>query len=163
MIKLISNPNTRLEEVLALNNQNTPHVNALSPSDLDELIQASASFQVATDEADQLAGFVLLLREGAAYTSLNYQWFSKTLSEFLYVDRIVVVPEFRGFGVAQLLYDHARAIAKDQAVPWLTCEVNLEPPNPRSLAFHHRQGFEELGQQATEGGLMTVSLLGVKF
>ena len=118
---------------------------------------------MATDEADQLAGFVLLLREGAAYTSLNYQWFSKTLSEFLYVDRIVVVPEFRGFGVAQLLYDHARAIAKDQAVPWLTCEVNLEPPNPRSLAFHHRQGFEELGQQATEGGLKTVSLLGVKF
>jgi len=163
MIKLISNPNTRLEEVLALNNQNTPHVNALSPSDLDELIQASASFQVATDEADQLAGFVLLLREGAAYTSLNYQWFSKTLAEFLYVDRIVVVPEFRGLGVAQLLYDHARAIAKDQAVPWLTCEVNLEPPNPRSLAFHHRQGFEELGQQATEGGLKTVSLLGVKF
>jgi predicted GNAT superfamily acetyltransferase len=45
------------------------------------------------------------------------------------------------------------------AVQNLTCEVNLAPPNPRSLAFHHAQGFQEMAQQMTDGGLKRVSLL----
>jgi predicted GNAT superfamily acetyltransferase len=41
----------------------------------------------------------------------------------------------------------------------VTCEVNLDPPNPRSLAFHERLGFREVGRQATKGGAFTVVLL----
>ena len=41
----------------------------------------------------------------------------------------------------------------------MTCEVNLEPPNPESLAFHDRLGFGRVGEQATKGGSVVVALL----
>lgn len=41
----------------------------------------------------------------------------------------------------------------------LTCEVNLEPPNPHSLAFHHRLGFTQVGEQVTTRGTVRVALL----
>jgi predicted GNAT superfamily acetyltransferase len=146
-------------EVLALNNDNTPHVNALSAQALDALIAQAASFRVMTNQDKALSGFVLLLREGQSYESLNYRWFSETFETFLYVDRIIVAPHCRGAGVAQALYDHATALAQTMGIKNLTCEVNLAPPNPRSLAFHHRQGFQEMAQQMTDGGLKRVSLL----
>ncbi len=40
----------------------------------------------------------------------------------------------------------------------LTCEVNLEPPNPASLEFHRRIGFSEVGRLNTRDG-RTVALL----
>lgn len=45
------------------------------------------------------------------------------------------------------------------SAPVLACEVNLDPPNPRSLEFHRRFGFEQVGMQKTEGGKKTVSLM----
>ncbi len=43
--------------------------------------------------------------------------------------------------------------------PVLTCEVNVRPRNEPSLRFHHSIGFREVGQQDTDGGNKTVSLL----
>lgn len=40
-----------------------------------------------------------------------------------------------------------------------TREVNLDPPKPGSLAFHRRLGFASVGEQATTGGSVTVTLL----
>ena len=45
------------------------------------------------------------------------------------------------------------------STPWLLCEVNVRPLNAGSLRFHHRIGFTEVGQQDTDGGRKTVSLL----
>ena len=41
----------------------------------------------------------------------------------------------------------------------LCCEVNLEPPNPGSLRFHHRIGFTEVGQSIPEYANYRVSYL----
>ena len=41
----------------------------------------------------------------------------------------------------------------------MTCEVNIEPPNPASLAFHARMGFDRVGEQSTKGGEVVVALL----
>ena len=41
----------------------------------------------------------------------------------------------------------------------LCCEVNVRPRNDASLRFHHSIGFREVGQQDTDGGNKTVSLL----
>ena len=43
--------------------------------------------------------------------------------------------------------------------PVLLCEVNVRPRNDASLHFHHSIGFREVGQQDTDGGAKTVSLL----
>ncbi len=104
-------------------------------------------------------GFVVTLAPGADYQSENYTWFQSRSHDFLYVDRIVVSEGARDKGVGRLLYtavfDEARALGAAEVF----CEVNLEPPNPGSLRFHYRLGFEEVGQQATKGGEVLVSLL----
>ncbi|MDA0957624.1 MAG: GNAT family N-acetyltransferase [Proteobacteria bacterium] len=147
------------DTMLALNNANTPHVNALTGDALQALIGQAAGFRALVGEDERLAGFMLLIGEGQSYQSLNYQWFSKHMTDFLYVDRIVIEPEHRGLGAAVELYAWAKALASSQKIKWLTCEVNLSPPNPRSIAFHQRQGFSEIGQQKTDGGQKTVSLM----
>ena len=34
----------------------------------------------------------------------------------------------------------------------LGLEVNVDPPNPQSMAFHLGRGFEEVGRQVTDYG-----------
>ncbi len=41
----------------------------------------------------------------------------------------------------------------------VTCEVNLVPPNPGSLAFHHRLGFERMGELQHIPGEKEVAML----
>ena len=65
--EMSQDPQRFRSEVLALNNDNTPHVNALSEQALDALIAQAASFRVMTNQDKTLSGFVLLLREGQAY------------------------------------------------------------------------------------------------
>jgi uncharacterized protein len=106
-----------------------------------------------------LAGFVLAMAAGLDYDSENYRWFEARGVDHLYVDRIVVAESQRGRGWGPLLYaavfDEARARGCDE----VTCEVNLEPPNPGSLSFHRRLGFDQIGTQATKGGAVVVALM----
>ena len=46
------------------------------------------------------------------------------------------------------LFDRARAAGHDRIV----CEVNLDPPNPGSDAFHAKMGFAEVGRAELEPG-----------
>ena len=41
----------------------------------------------------------------------------------------------------------------------VTCEVNVKPENPNSLAFHKKMGFKEKSKMVTNGGEKVVSLL----
>ncbi|MDD5263777.1 MAG: GNAT family N-acetyltransferase [Candidatus Bipolaricaulis sp.] len=65
---------------------------------------------------------------------------------FLYLDRMVVAPSFRGCGVGGAF--HAAAAGLD----WLVGEIDLDPPNPVSLAYHERLGFVDVGQQTLPSG-----------
>jgi Predicted acetyltransferase, GNAT superfamily len=58
-----------------------------------------------------------------------------------------------------VLYRAVEDEARRQGASAVTCEVNLEPPNPGSLAFHHREGFRDLDTQATKGGAVVVQLM----
>jgi predicted GNAT superfamily acetyltransferase len=40
----------------------------------------------------------------------------------------------------------------------VVCEVNVDPPNPTSRAFHLRMGFGEVGHATLPGGTKTVSI-----
>jgi predicted GNAT superfamily acetyltransferase len=151
-----------LAGVLALNQAHVPHVGALDADRLDTIVQQCSLALVAVDDegADAgPAGVVLVLAPGADYDSPNYRWFCEHHDDFRYVDRIAVAGHAHRSGLGRRLYgavfDHARA----GGAPWVTAEVNLEPPNPGSLAFHHRLGFREVGQQDTYGGSVRVSLL----
>lgn len=144
-------------EILRLNRQALPHVNDISPQMLEELAGQSLLMPVVR-VAGRLAGFVIVLDETARYGSPNFQYFRRCYPSFAYVDRIVVADPFRRQGLSSALYGHvARGCAGCK--PVLTCEVNLQPPNPGSLAFHEAAGFRAVGVQDTEGGAKTVQLM----
>ncbi len=146
-----------LPDLLSLNESALPHVNSLTLDALRTLADQSCYLKVAHVGA-QLAGFLLALAPGQPYGSLNYRWFCRHFERFVYVDRVVVADVFWGRGIGKALYEDLDRVARVQAA-WLTCEVNLLPPNGSSLAFHRRLGFREVGQQDTNEGKKRVCLL----
>lgn len=144
-----------LDVVQALNESAVPHVNSVSIETLERLMNQAAYFRV-FEARGAVGAFLLGFAPGAAYGSENYRWFSDRYAQFMYIDRIAVAPEYRGKGFALFLY---RDIERFMSAPVLACEVNLDPPNPRSLEFHRRFGFEQVGIQKTEGGTKIVSLM----
>jgi predicted GNAT superfamily acetyltransferase len=102
---------------------------------------------------------VIALAPGQIYQSMNYRWFSENFEQFLYIDRIMVSPDFRRRGVATLIYDELGQVCQQAGLQRLTCEVNIMPPNPGSLALHESIGFIQAGTQKTDGGKKEVSLL----
>jgi hypothetical protein len=81
------------------------------------------------------------------------------LAERSHLAVAVVADGFRGQGLGQVLYDAIFGAARQELLAEVLCEVNLEPPNPGSLAFHDRLGFTEVGQLSTKGDTVVVSLL----
>jgi predicted GNAT superfamily acetyltransferase len=143
--------------VRALNNSATPHVNELSADAFAWIAARADYFRVAVDPTGIL-GFVIALKPGHEYWSLNYQWFTRRGGEFLYLDRVVVAGHARGRGVGRALYDDIDRFASGRW-PVIALEVNLLPPNPGSLAFHERLGFRRVGVLEDEGGTKAVALM----
>lgn len=143
--------------ILALNQA---FVSVLSPLDEARLarLHAQAALHRVIGDAGRIDAFVLLLREGADYDSPNYRWFAQRYARFLYVDRIVVAADNHARGAGSMLYRDVMALARRDAVPIITCEFDIEPPNPASARFHASQGFREVGRQQLHGGRKTVSL-----
>ncbi|MFP5322581.1 MAG: GNAT family N-acetyltransferase [Acidimicrobiia bacterium] len=134
----------------ALNQANVPEVGPLDDERLALFAEQACRFQVVVDEGAVLGLFVGLT-EGVPYDSPNYRWFSERHERFAYVDRIALAPELRGEGVADALYAAFEDLAASTGRPVVCAEVNVEPPNPRSMRFHERRGFEVVGEQAPYG------------
>ncbi|KAF0099282.1 MAG: N-acetyltransferase GCN5 [Rhodospirillaceae bacterium] len=97
--------------------------------------------------------------QDADYDSPNYLWFRERHRRFVYVDRIVVAPAMRKRGLASRLYEDLLRVAKDAGHDRVVCEVNSDPPNPASDAFHAAFGFVEVGHASIHGGAKTVRYL----
>ena len=100
---------------------------------------------------------MLALDERAIYASENFGYFKRNYPQFAYVDRIVVSPDYRRAGIGARLYANLFTEASDKTR--FTCEVNVRPPNPGSLAFHERLGFATVAEQDTGGGEKRVALM----
>jgi predicted GNAT superfamily acetyltransferase/ubiquinone/menaquinone biosynthesis C-methylase UbiE len=146
------------DELVALNDAAAPAVPITPAPQLARLI-GLAELALGLERDGRLVGFVIAMSPGAAYESENYAYFEARGVDHLYVDRIVIAETERGRGLGVLLYDAVFAEARSHGRREVTCEVNLDPPNPGSLAFHERLGFRPVGTQATKGGAVTVSLL----
>jgi predicted GNAT superfamily acetyltransferase len=150
------NPND-LEEVWTLNDDSVPHVSRIDRNEMAWFAEHAHYFRVVR-QGPELAGFLIGLRPGLPYASLNYRWFSERYNDFGYIDRVAVAASARRLGVATLLYqDFASAL--DNGVEVMTCEVNIRPANESSMRYHRQFGFTEVGTQQTEGGKKEVALM----
>ncbi|MBC7442780.1 MAG: GNAT family N-acetyltransferase [Ramlibacter sp.] len=147
--------------LLALNNGAVPAVNAHDVGSLTALLAASSLAIAVVEDGRPLVvlGFAVVFAVSADYASENYRWFSAQSDDFLYVDRIVVSAGARNRGLGRVLYAAIFEAARANGVSRVFCEVNVAPPNPRSLAFHARLGFAEIGRQSTKNDTVVVSLL----
>jgi predicted GNAT superfamily acetyltransferase len=127
--------------ILALNNAHSVELSWLDVDQLKSLLQ-QAFYARMIGSAD---AFLLAFDQGASYNSPNYMWFRERYTRFVYVDRVVVSPSMRGRGHARLLYTDLFEQARRAAHHVVVCEVNSDPPNPASDAFHAAFGFQEVG------------------
>ena len=155
-MKILNIAQHELAEVLLLNESAVPHVSSIDEVEMQWFADHAAFFDVARIDGD-LAGFLIGLRPGTSYKSVNYRWFCEHYNDFAYVDRVVVAAQARRLGVAETLY---KKFAESQSgVPRMTCEVNVRPTNPVSMRFHEQQGFRQVGTQESEGGTKTVAMM----
>lgn len=146
-----------LAAIIALNEADLPSLSPLTFAALERLAEIASYFCVA--DVDGLpAAFLLALSSETHYQGENFLWFKQRYSRFLYVDRIVVGARARRAGIASQLYGSLEVHAGRSHAPIITCEINLRPPNPDSLAFHDRHGFVEVGTREFESGTKTLSM-----
>ncbi len=144
--------------MLALNER---HVDLLAPLDLSRLLelQALAERAAVIECAGDFAGFVLTFAAGSAYDGENFAWFGERYEDFCYLDRVVVHEPFLRRGLATATYDELEAGCGRSL---FALEVNVDPPNEPSLAFHRARGYAEVGRRMSGGHLvaMLVKALG---
>lgn len=143
--------------ILSLNAACMPAVSDMSAQDLAD-ISGWAHRVLVAEQGGRRLGFLILIRPGSAYPSDNYAWFEARFPRHLYVDRIAVSGEARGLGVGRALYDEAVRIAEANGDERVTCEVNEQPPNPESMAFHAKLGFRHLHSRTSRHGKVVAML-----
>ena len=142
--------------VIKLNMENMPAVGGLDEESFDKFIKYSDYFKVIRIDKE-LAGFMIALLPDRPYNSVNYKWFEKKYSSFVYIDRIVISFDYQNMGLGSLFYDNLQNGFKDK-YDFLACEVNLIPRNDISMKFHKKYGFDEVGQQYTDQKKKLVSM-----
>ena len=126
----------------ALNNAHAVELSFTTPAEFDDLI-TRAFAALATVDAN---AFLLAFDESGDIPSPNYKWFRERYQRFVYIDRVVVAPALRRGGIAAAFYSELRERARAAGHTMVCCEVNSDPPNPASDAFHARQGFALVGE-----------------
>jgi len=131
-----------IDALLALSNAHETEIGRFTKEVFAELIALSFRVRM-TRERD---AFLIALSARAPEIAPNYRWFAARIARFVYIDRVVVQKSSRKRGLATLLYHDVIDAAQCAGHTRICCEVNIDPPNPASDAFHARMGFDEIGR-----------------
>jgi uncharacterized protein len=145
-VRTIGEPD--LAALAALNNEHAVELSLVTPESFRALLAES---WLALAPPDNTA-LLMVFAEDAAIEGPNFSWFKARYPRFLYIDRVVVAVAARGRGLARQLYEAAFAAGAAAGFEMIGCEVNLEPPNPASDAFHVSMGFAEAGEARLPSG-----------
>ena len=148
----------RPDDVSWMHALNQDHATELAPMTL-AAFAGLVSLCTKAWAVDPEAGFLLVMDHTVDYDSPNFLWFRAQADRFMYVDRIVVAPQYRRVGLARTFYQALFEFAQSQNVDRVYCEVNETPPNPRSDAFHAALGFRRIGDARLEDRGKTVQYL----
>jgi predicted GNAT superfamily acetyltransferase len=137
--------------LLALNNAHARQLSWLEPERFATIVaHAFHASRIGTD------AFLCAFDQDSPYDNTNFLWFKARYSRFVYIDRLVVAPHARGRGHARRLYMDLFASAARAGHRRIVCEINADPPNPASDAFHATLGFATVGTATLDAGMKTV-------
>ncbi len=142
--------------VLELNQASVQELSPLDEPRLEYILALAHRSLVAASAGGDVLAFALAIAPGTDYDSLNYTTLGEMFESFLYLDRVAVADSARRQGLGAALYDAMEAAA----APFgrMVCDVNIEPRNDASLAFHAARGYREVGELA-HGDIKTVALM----
>src|SRR5271165_3786006 len=147
MLTPLSHASPNFGALRALNND---HAQELSFADAPRFAHLIANAFFAAHIGTE--AFIIAFDQDADYESPNFIWFRQRFSKFVYVDRVVTALVARGRGHAAALYNAMFAAARAAGHERVTCEINADPPNPGSGAFHAKFGFQEIGSAVLPNG-----------
>ena len=142
--------------MLPLNNAHAEETSALDAASLTALLDL-AFYARGIDRG--ATALLIALDQNAGYNSPNFLWFKACRESFVYIDRIIISRAARGQGLARSLYEDLFAAAKHAGHDRVVCEVNIDPPNRISEAFHAALGFAPVGEAAIHNATKTVRYL----
>ena len=134
-----------LAAILALNNAHAREISLIDEGGLARLL-AIAAYAIAIGAPGAPDAFLIAFDRDTPPQEPTHAWFLERHPRFLYVDRVCVEARARTQGLARALYEATFAVARARDLPIVCCEVNIDPPNPGSDAFHAALGFSETGQ-----------------
>jgi predicted GNAT superfamily acetyltransferase len=147
-----------LKLILEINEANVPAVGSATVAHLRHL-HAESAIALVTEVDGEVAGFCIVFGPGADYESVNYRWFMEHRPTSMYLDRVAFDGRFHGRGLGTEMYAEVDGRIREDHPDstGLSLEVNIDPPNDPSLAFHRKLGFTEVGRQMSKG--IKVSLM----
>ena len=123
--------------IWAINAAGQPGVSPFTAAELTALLATPGHAWVA-DAVDAstptVAAYCIAYTSSEDYDGEEFAWFKAHYLAFLYIDQIAVATTQHRAGIGSQLYAAIEDVARAQNLPALTCEVNLVPPNPTSLA-----------------------------
>ena len=145
--------------VLQINAASVPSVAALDESEFARLM-AIPNHHFAIESADQLVvGYALAFNSNAPYDGEEFQAFRRKLPRpFIYIDQVATQLKVRRMGIGTKVYDSLENVARLNEAFILCCEVNIDPPNPESMAFHLNRGFSQSEILTTADGRIVALL-----
>jgi len=146
-MRILAPDSPDLESLRALNNEHAQELSFADAPRFTHLVsQAFFARNIGT------SAFIIAFDETADYDSPNFLWFKNRFPRFAYVDRVVTAAAARGQGHAATLYNALFEAAAKAGHTQVTCEVNADPPNPASDAFHEKFGFLPIGSADLPNG-----------
>lgn len=144
------------DAIIRLSRTGVHTASSLNEDSLVALLHICCWFRVLSVDG-HIVGFACAMDRQAAYDGEAFHCFrARFRQNFLYINRIVIAPEYRRQGLGRLIYDDLENFATTHAVSLLTCDVDRAPPDQPSHAFHLRQGFVELASFPARGIVVTL-------
>jgi uncharacterized protein len=144
-----------LTACLDLNNRHKIELSELDAAELARLVSIAFYARGTRNPMSMLLAY----DQSADYASPNFLWFKARFDRFVYIDRVVVAADGRGLGLASRLYADLVEASLSAGHIRIVAEVNSDPPNPVSDAFHAVRGFTEVGRAHLDDRGKTVRYL----
>ena len=134
-----------LNFIIEMNQKYIQMVSHLTSNQMSWFFDNSAYFKVVKCD-NKIIAFIIALYPNLNYQSNNYVWFNKKYNSHIYIDRIIVEKKYQNRGVGSAIYNDLILFSKN-ITRRITCEVNVKPRNHRSILFHKKFKFFEVGRE----------------